>query len=41
MMNPTLLELQARHLIEERTTPRRQPGGVRRHHKLVRWIGAR
>jgi hypothetical protein len=40
-MTPTLLEMQARHLIEERSTRRRQPGGLRRHHTLVRWIGVR
>jgi hypothetical protein len=41
MTNRTLLETQARHLIEERIATRRRPSGVRRRHRLVRWIGGR
>jgi hypothetical protein len=41
-MNMTLLETQAGHLIEERTThPRREPFGPRRHHRRARSLGGR
>jgi hypothetical protein len=41
-MHMTLLETQARYLIEERTRhPRREPFGPRRHHGRARSLGGR